>query len=669
MKKYPFVRQRGLSDCGPACILMILKYYGGYVSLDKLSDMLYTSNKGTTAYHMVDVLRSLGFNSDGYRHDNLSYIDCPCIALLNIHSYNHYVVIYKIDFEKSVLVIGDPSKGIIKMGFNEFLSYFDGVVISMTLKQKLVKEGEVNFFDFVFKLIRPNFKYLFLISIFSLVVSVLSVFSSFFVQVIITYLNSKLLFKIILSFALLFLVTIFISYMRNFVLIKLNHGIDRSLSMDAFNHIIHLPYKYAKNKTTGEILSYFNDLFLIKNIINYVAVSIFVDIPLAIILFILLYHISYQLFIINSFIFILYFILYLFFKRKNYFLTENVLREKALINSFITESVKGYETIRNLNLQDVRNKDFSDKYNNYLKVFDNFEKTKNYEFLFREVISNLSLILIIIYGVFSMKNGLSSESFVTVFLLSTLLNNVCKNLLDFNFEYEEVKNAINHIGELFIKDVTKKSVLAYGNISVNNLSYSFDGVNKVLDNISLDIKIGSKVLVSGKSGSGKSTLFKIIKGYYEDYDGTFLIDEFKGRENSFDNVLYVSSRETLFTGTIYDNLNINSINFENNNICELSKFIDNYNLIVEEDGFNISDGQRQRISLARSLSKFNILIIDEGLSQVDVSMERRILKKIFEKYNDKTIIFISHRLDNLDLFDRFLKLDKGHVVLDEVRNN
>ena len=171
-------------------------------------------------------------------------------------------------------------------------------------------------------------------------------------------------------------------------------------------------------------------------------------------------------------------------------------------------------------------------------------------------------------------------------------------------------------------------------------------------------------MVSGESGSGKSTLFKIIKGYYDNYKGDVIIDNYQSNKYSFKNVLYVSPRETLFTGRVIDNL-INN----NDEICELDSFINDYNLLIEEDGFNISDGQRQRIVLARALVNFNILIIDEGLSQVDVNMERRILKRLFEKYKDKTIIYISHRLDNLDLFDRFLKLDKGYIVLDEMRSN
>ena len=83
----------------------------------------------------------------------------------------------------------------------------------------------------------------------------------------------------------------------------------------------------------------------------------------------------------------------------------------------------------------------------------------------------------------------------------------------------------------------------------------------------------------------------------------------------------------------------------------------------------MSGGQKQRIILARALNHFNILIIDEGLNQVSVDMERRILKKLFKEYKDKTIIYISHRLDNLDLFEKFIKIDNGKIVINTTRNN
>ncbi len=669
MKKYPFVKQPGLKDCGPACLQMILKYYNGYVSLDKLSEMLCTNNNGTSAYHMVEVLKSLGFESSGYKYENVSSLKCPCIAFININSYNHYVVIYEINFKKKLLIIGDPAKGIIKMGFKEFLSYWSGIVIEMIPVRTVVSEAQIKVRDFIFKLIRPNIKYLFWISLLSLLVGISSIIISFFMQAVITYINDDILFYVFLFFVLLILFVILVSYIRNLILIKLNQKFDESLSLDTFSHIIHLPYYYCKNKTAGEVTSYFNDLFLIKDVISHVSVSLFIDIPLIIILIVFMFFIDYQLFIINMFILSLYSILYMAYKKKIYYLTDEVLRKKSLVNSNIVEAIKGYETVINLNVQSKVINNFERKYAEYLNVGEKTAKMKSREFLFRELIGSLSTVLIIIYGIISLKNGLPVSMFITVFLLSSLLNSSFKNILEFDYELEEVKSSINHVSELFLKHYQKENIKVDGNICVKNLSFSFDRVKNVLKDVNLDIKIGTKMMVAGASGCGKSTLFKIIRGYYDDYNGSVTTGGFESKNYNFENVLYVSGKEILFTGRVFDNLNLREFDLKNNEVCELSEFVSDYNMLVEEDGFNISDGQRQRIVLARALSNFNVLIIDEGLSQVDVNMERRILKKLFRRYQSKTIIFISHRLDNLDLFDRFLKLDNGKVVLDEMRSN
>ena len=138
----------------------------------------------------------------------------------------------------------------------------------------------------------------------------------------------------------------------------------------------------------------------------------------------------------------------------------------------------------------------------------------------------------------------------------------------------------------------------------------------------------------------------------------------------FDDIIYVSPKEILFTGTLADNLTLKTNNPESIQICEIENIAqNNYHQLIEENGFNLSSGQKQRIVLARALCQFNILIIDEGLNQVSTDMERRILKKLFKKYSDKTIIYISHRLDNLDLFDQFIKINRGQVVLNTRRNN
>ena len=190
-------------------------------------------------------------------------------------------------------------------------------------------------------------------------------------------------------------------------------------------------------------------------------------------------------------------------------------------------------------------------------------------------------------------------------------------------------------------------------------------------------------MLIGPSGSGKSTLLKILKGYEKVERGMYQIDGLDFCD--FDPVTvqekvdYLSQNEILFTDTIYHNLLLNrNLSLEElkqvNWICELDTILKKrpmgYHTLLEENGFNVSGGEKDRIVLARTLLNNNkILLIDEGLSQVDHNMERRILKRIFETNRNRLIIMISHRLDNLDLFDRVIEMKQGKIVADSRKKN
>mgnify|MGYP002624689929 CR=1 FL=1 len=181
-------------------------------------------------------------------------------------------------------------------------------------------------------------------------------------------------------------------------------------------------------------------------------------------------------------------------------------------------------------------------------------------------------------------------------------------------------------------------------------------------------------MIMGDSGSGKSTILKILKKYYQiDNDKIFIdnIDINKISKYEIDkNITYVSQNEVLFSDTIYNNLTLNR-NITDKRIRKVIKdtnidFINyNLNMIIEENGFNLSGGQKSRIVLARSLlNNFKILVLDEIFSEMDIDLERKILKNIFKRYQDKIIIVVSHRNNNLDLFDRYIEIKNGKIIND-----
>lgn len=669
MKKYPFIKQDGIKDCASACVQMILKYYGGYTSMTKLNEMMRTSHKGTDAYHLVLALQELGFKAEGRKFKNF-YFPLPVIAHVIINdSYKHYVVIYEVDFRRRRLLIGDPSFGLRRLSFDEFKKMWTGVIITIKPVRKLIKEEEPKVIPFVLKLVRPNVKSLILIGGLSFVVSVLAVVTSFFLQVLINYLNKDFdgLFDVCGIFLVVFLAYAFLKFFRNSRLIKLNREIDSRLSIDTFKKIFHLPYRFFRQRTTGEITSYFNDLFWIREFIMDVSIAIFTNLPIMIMLFLVMAYLNFGALLIVLFICLLYFLDFIYYFRKNEIKVDQALYEKAFVNSYMTERIGGFESVKNLDMEGMVISKFRKVYEKYLSTVKDVDITYNKQILDKEIVHYFGLFFLIIYIFLEISKGMVFSEGVTLFILSIYFLDNFRNILGFDLEVKEVTSAVKHVSELLNYNKQKKiRKQICGDIRFTNVSYSFDDEKKILDGISLVIKQGEKVMVTGKSGSGKSTLFKILKGFYNDYQGKIFIGNKDIRQLKVSGINYICQKETIFTGTLKDNLELLG-KYDQRDICEIKDIGLEYDDLFEENGFNLSGGQRQRIILARALNNFNILIIDEGLSEVDVNMERRIIKGLLERYKNKTIIYVSHRRDNLDLFDRLVEINDGKILTYERR--
>ena len=669
MKKYPFIKQDGIKDCASACVQMILKYYGGYTSMTKLNEMMRTNHKGTDAYHLVLALQELGFKAEGRKFKNF-YFPLPVIAHVIINdSYKHYVVIYEVDFRRRRLLIGDPSFGLRRLSFDEFKKMWTGVIITIKPVRKLIKEEEPKVIPFVLKLVRPNVKSLILIGGLSFVVSVLAVVTSFFLQVLINYLNKDFdgLFDVCGIFLVVFLAYAFLKFFRNSRLIKLNREIDSRLSIDTFKKIVHLPYRFFRQRTTGEITSYFNDLFWIREFIMDVSIAIFTNLPIMIMIFLVMAYLNFGALLIVLFICLLYFLDFVYYFRKNEIKVDQALYEKAFVNSYMTERIGGFESVKNLDMEGMVISKFRKVYEKYLSTVKDVDITYNKQSLDKEIVHYFGLFFLIIYIFLEISKGMVFSEGVTLFILAIYFLDNFRNILGFDLEVKEVTSAVKHVSELLNYNKQKKiRKQICGDIRFTNVSYSFDDEKKVLDGISLVIKQGEKVMVTGKSGSGKSTLFKILKGFYNDYQGKVFIGNKDIRRLKVSGINYICQKETIFTGTLKDNLELLG-KYDQRDICEIKDIGLEYDDLLEENGFNLSGGQRQRIILARALNNFNILIIDEGLSEVDVNMERRIIKGLLERYKNKTIIYVSHRRDNLDLFDRLVEINDGKILTYERR--
>lgn len=685
MKKYPIVLQDEIKDCGVSCIQMIIKYYGGYVKKSNLLEMTKTSKKGTTAYNIKNTLINLGFEAKGIKCNlsdiNKNNIVLPCIASVIIDkSYKHFIVIYEINFKKKYLVIGDPADKIKKMSFENFNKIFNNVLITFFPIKTLPIEKDISQLKFIFNLLIPYKKTLFNIFILSIFITLFSIFTSFYTEYMINSLNyysKKFLIYLFCIFFSIYILKIISDFFRNKLLLFINQKLDLVLTLDVFEKIIKLPYNYYQNRTTGDVISRINDLESVRDMISKVSLSIFVDLPLTLISLIVLYFINSTLFVIGLVILVLYFIIIVIFRRIFNDYIRKIQVKKGEATSLMVESISGFETVKGMHIDEFIKNKFEKKYVKYLKDIFNFQNLYFLQNLFKEIIDNIGFIIITLIGCILVINGkMNIGRLLTFTTLLVYFLEPIKNIINLDTMVKEAKNALKRILDIVSYEEEKSGLVGNfnnGDIEFKNLDFSFNDRDYILKNINLRIKKGSKVMVIGKSGSGKSTLFKILMRFYNIQNNRVFINNIDLNNYNINtlnnNILYLGQNEILFNDTLYNNLV-----FDNSNsskvldvckMCYVDKIIDSnlgYNMLIEENGFNLSGGEKQRIMLARALlKKFNILIIDEGLSQVDVNMERRILKNIFDKYKDKTIIFISHRLDNLDLFDNLVKVKKGVI--------
>ena len=671
-KKYPFTKQEGLKDCAAACMQMIIKYYNGYISINDLNEMLETTKEGVSAFKIIEVSNKIGFKATGIRLNLLELtksVTLPVIAHVVINNYNHYIVVYKIDSFKKSVIIADPQSKIKTISFKEFESIWTNVIINLYPVKPIEHrnyEKHLNYKNIILK----NKKTIFQLCYISFIYMILSIVASFYMKYVFdNYLsNFYLIFTIFILFIIINLYKIFTNLIRTKILIDLNKNIDIDLSLDIFSKILSLPYGYYRNKTTGEIITRYTELSKIRETISKVLLTLFLDLPLCITSFIIMYFLNSKLTMISLIAVLLYTVIVIVYNR---ILNDTILEaqiKKAEMNTVLIESINGFETIKGLNLYNYINLKFENKYIKYLKNVIRIDSILNIKENLKEIVNQLIEMIIIFTGVIYVRSEtitigtLMTYNSILVFFLAPI-----RNLLSLDNSIIESKRIVKRVNEMLKKEENVKKInIVYGDILIKSLSFK-QNEKIILNKINLHISKGEKVIITGKSGSGKSTLLKILMNYYNDYQREIKINGINIKSINLKNV-YISQNETLFTDTIYNNIVLgnNDSNFsEIVKMCYVDEIINSnlgYNQIIEENGFNISGGQKQRIILARSIiNEFDLLLIDEGLNQIDVELERKILKNLFNKFHDKTIIIVSHRLENMDLYDKLIKLENGKV--------
>jgi len=684
------VLQTGIKDCGICCLLSIIRFYGGEVSKEYLREITHTTKDGVSFYNLIEGAEKIGFTAQGLSGnlENIDVNNLPCIVHFIINkSYKHFVVLYQINKKKKQVILMDPAKGKKVISFSEFnlLSSGNYLFLSPTKKLPIIRKKNIIYKN-ILNIIHTNKQIIIPIIVLTITYFILNILTSFHFKYLLEYsINYHLSNNICLFSSIVFFLYFFKninSFLKNILLAKWTSIFDFETTIITYKQVILLPYLYFKNRTTGEVISRFKDLNIIRAFLSNFFCSMSTDLISIIIFIITMFKINKNITYVVCILSLMNLVHTIFFDKKIKKTQIKISKQEDKINSHIIESISNVDTIKGSHLEKRLIDKFSYKYKALLEESYDFNKKIEISRFFKDFLNDV--IYIFVYGLGSyyvIKNKLSLSSLIIYQLFSSYYFNCFHNILFVLTNINSYKISLERVEELFlINEENFKHNYFYlpynleGNIEIYKLNYKI-GSRFLFQNLSLEIKRGEKILLSGASGCGKSTLVKMLLRYIETSFGTIKIANIDINhyhlENLRTNITYITNNEYLFTDTIRNNITLykDVREEEFQKVCQLT-LVDEiikddsagYDKIIEENGFNFSNGERQRIILARSLLRqSSIYIFDEALAQIDINREKKILLNMFSYLSEKTIIIISHRFNNKKLFDRVLKLEQGTI--------
>lgn len=467
-----------------------------------------------------------------------------------------------------------------------------------------------------------------------------------------------------------------LNYFRDRITTKLKIKINTNLKTALYKHALNLEYESYNIYDKTEIMQRINeDADVYANFFNS-QFNVILDI-LFLSIFIIAESTTLNL-AISIYIFLTISIMLLFslwyFGKLNKSIESVITKRKKLLRSTII-NISNFKLVRMFNKQEQEKEKYkrlNDDYNN-----ENISLIKLilfYDIILEHITYLKNPIIYVIGGISIIKGKMTMGSLTA---LSNLAGKIFNCLYNFGENLETIDDfyvVTKKINKMLKLKEEKKENYRYkldGNIIFSNVTI-YINEKAILKNINFIINRGEKIAIIGENGSGKSILAKTILGFYN-YEGNIYINNHNiktlNKEDIRKYIELIMGESYMFSGSILNNIVLNNVIGKDEikkiaRDCEIEKdikkFKDGYDTIIGEKGTKLSGGQKQRISLARSLiSKKPIIILDEALNKLDNTTRNKILINLKNKYNKKTIIFISNNLEIIDYVDNIIYIDKN----------
>ncbi|ABA23981.1 bacteriocin-processing peptidase, Cysteine peptidase, MEROPS family C39 [Trichormus variabilis ATCC 29413] len=690
IKRYPIFEQQSAADCGAACLVMISRYWGKRLSVNRLRDLTNVNRSGASLKGLTAAAETIGFTTRPVKasFDKLAQQPLPAIAHWE---GKHYIVVYEIN--KKQVIVGDPAIGQRNLSIGEFKAGWTGyaLLLQPTTDLKENEEANTSFWQ-LFELVKPHTRVLVEVFSASVLIQVFGLITPLFTQLLLDRVivqgSTLTLNAVGLGLVIFGLFRVALSGLRQYLLDHTANRISISLLVGFIKHTFRLPLSFFESRYVGDIVSRVQENQKIQRFLTGEALSIILDLLTVFIYVALMFWYSSAMALMSLAIvppFMLLAIIATPFLRR---ISREVFSATANENSYLIQSLSGIRSIRSMAIEQTVRWHWEELLNNVIRKTFSGQIISNKLQIFSSALETLVTTILLWFGAwlviqnqltigqlvaFNMLLGNIIRPFQRLVVLWNQLQEVVISTERINDVLEaEPEEDLQHQHRQFISNLL-------GHIRFENVTFRYhpESDRNILENLSFEIKPEQTVAVVGRSGSGKTTLFKLILGLYPPTDGKVLIDAQDVTNialRSLRSQIGVVDQDTfLFGGTIRENISIAHPEASLEEIIAVARlagaddFIQQmpagYETQIGEGGGMLSGGQRQRLAIARALlGNPRLLLLDEATSHLDAESERIIQNNLKTILKGRTSVIIAHRLSTVRHADLILVLDRGLLV-------